>query len=438
MIWRSRVPARFRLRSPIWERPAFVRLWAATTVSTMGSAVTQLALPLTAVLTLNASVSTVGLLITAERAPILVVGLLAGAAADRISRRRILVAADLARCLLLASIPVAAVTDRLTVAQLFVVAFVSGMFTVAFRTAAFAMLPRIVEPELLVDANSKLGFSTSLSFTGGPALAGLLVQLVTAPYAIAVDAASYLWSAAFLRGTPRDDPDPSEVRPSMGSAIREGLGIVARTPLLRQIVSYSGAANFGWGMATAVFILYITRVLGYSPLVLGILVAVGGLGSILGSSLAGRMSRLGIGNAVFLASLLEAGSTLAIPAASGPDVVRVPILALAQLAQGMAILVTTISVITVRQRATPGHLLGRVIATEQFFSWSLLALGALVGGLLGAAVGIRTTLFVGGLAMLILPVIAYRPPLRRAEEHFLDRPSPPPEVARDSPLQDPV
>src|SRR5262245_22240204 len=247
--------------SGIWRNPDFVKFWVGETVSVFGSAVTALALPLTAVVVLKATPAQMGLLAAAGYVPFLLVGLLAGVWVDRFRRRPILLSADIAKAILLASIPVAAFAGHLAMGQILVVSFLSGTVSVIDAVAYQAFMPSLLPREDLVEGNSKLEVSNSVAGIAGPSIAGFLVQLVTAPIAIAVDAASFVVSAVFLIfiRTPEPPPIPQEHKRNTRRQIGEGLRAVARHPLIASVMWCGTMHNFFARMIDALFVLYLTN-----------------------------------------------------------------------------------------------------------------------------------------------------------------------------------
>ncbi len=257
----------------LWANPDFLRLWAAQTISFVGSQVTLVALPLTAVLSLQASPAEMGMLRAVELAPALLIGLVAGAWADRVRRRPILIAADIGRALLLGVVPLAAYLDILAIGQLYAVAFLVGILTVFFEVAHLSLLPALVPADRLIEGNSKLEVSRSVAMVAGPGFAGLLVQLVTAPLAMAVDALSFLGSALFLLRirTPEQVPAASGRRRSILADVTDGLRAVWGKPLLRAMALSLCVFNLFYSMVGAVYMLFVVRELHLTPSVLGLI-----------------------------------------------------------------------------------------------------------------------------------------------------------------------
>ncbi len=381
----------------LWRHPDFLKLWVGETISLLGSQVTFLAVPLTAAMTLNATPLQMGTLGTVQYIPWLLVGLLAGAWVDRLRRRPVMVAADLGRTVLLGLIPLAAVAGILRMEHLYVVGFLVGILNVFFDVAYAAYLPTLVPRDRLVEGNSKLQVSASIAEIGGPGLAGGLVQLVTGPLAIAVDALSFLVSALSLTwiGTPEPKPTPTDDSRNILAEIREGLRLVFSNPILRAFALASVTTNFFVDMHLAVFVLYATRELGISPVILGSIYAVGAVGGLLGSLVAERLVKWqGLGQVIVGAQILVTLAVLAIPLSGRQFWIAVPLIAIAEALWGFAVVVYVVNTVSLRQVITPNQFQGRVTASLRFVTWGIAPLGFLLGGILGETIGLQATLLV--------------------------------------------
>lgn len=406
-------------RSGLWTHPDFLKLWAGQTVSLVGTEITRIAFPLTAVVLLHATPAQMGLLGAAQFAPFLLVGFFAGIWVDRWRRRPILLWTNLGQAVLLGSIPAAALLHRLGIAQLYVVGFATGVCTVFFDVAYQAFLPALIGHEHLVEGNSKLTTSRSLTQMAGPGLGGGLAQLVTAPLAIAADVCSFLVAALCFawiregvpacRGTLR--------RQSLWADIREGLWTVIGHPLLRPIVASIATSSLFSRMLFTLYVLYATRRLDISPVLLGGILSVGSLGALLGALLAGRIARrYGVGPTLVGAMLLGHLGTLLIPLATTPLVVVVPLLVAAQGLMGFAEATYNITQLSLRQAIIPQRLQGRMNATMRVLGWSTLPLGSMCGGVFGESLGVRPALVVaaaGGMTAFLWLLFS---PVRRLRE----------------------
>src|SRR5215831_5615645 len=283
----------------LWRHADFLKLWTGQTISMAGSQVTLLALPLTAVLVLRATAFQMGVLQAVEYAPFLIVSLAAGVWIDRMRRRTLLVGADVGRALLLGSIPLVFVLGVRWIEYLYVTAFLVGILTVVFNVAYQAHLPSLVDRDQLVDGNSKLEASRSITQVIGPGLGGLAIQLVSPPLAIVLDAVSFLVSAVSLRAIRSPDPAPEPSRHSAWGEVREGFAFIRSHPLVGPIVASSGLVNVSYAVSFAVYILFLSRELGFTPALLGVVLAAGGLGGLTGAATARRVVRFaGFGRTV--------------------------------------------------------------------------------------------------------------------------------------------
>ncbi len=398
----------------LWSNPDFLKLWGSETISLFGTQVTGLALPLTAVLVLDASPIEMGVLGALQFAPFFLVGLPAGVWVDRLRRRPILVGANLGRAVLLGLIPLAALLDTLSMGLLYAASFLVGVLTVFFDVAYQSYLPSLVGREHLVEGNSKLEVSASVAQVAGPAVGGGLVQLLTAPLALLADGASYLVSA-FLLGTIRaGEKEPSrDGERNLRREIVEGLRVVFDSRILRSIAGCTGTFNLFSALADAVFLLYITNSLRIEPALLGLMFGVGSLGALLGALLPARAARrFGLGPTILGSATLIGVGTLLVPLASGPLPVVVSLLVSAQFITGLANTVYNINQVSLRQAITPDRLLGRMNASMRFLVWGTIPLGSLLGGVLGEALGLRPTLFVGAFGGLLASLWIFFSPVR--------------------------
>lgn len=410
--------------SSLWRHRDFVRLWAGQTVSVFGSQVTELALPLAAVLTLNATAFQMGLLSAAGMAPWILFALLVGVWVDRSLRRRwILVAADVGRALILASVPLAAALGVLSLVQLFVVAFAAGCLTLAFNVAWGSYLNVLVPREQLVDGNSKLMGSYATAQIAGPSIAGALVQAFTAPFAILVDAFSFLVSAFALRSIRAPEPERRlERRGSLRHDLAVGLRFVRDDPLQRAIAGSAATLNFFGAAIYAVIVLYAVRELGLSSLLIGLFFAFGAVGALVGTQLAPRLTRrLGAGRTILLATIGFPPALAIVPLASPgqPAWLAVTILAVAEAVGGLAVMLFDVNTAALRQALTPEHLYGRTAGAMSFLTQSAKPLGSLFGGAVATGVGLHSTLWIcaaGGL--LVIPWTVFSP-LRGGRESAL-------------------
>ena len=398
-------------RSGLAGDSEFLKLWAGETISDFGDQITLLAIPLTAVIVLKASAFEMGLLAAAGAAPIALFSLPVGVWVDRLPRRRILVAADLGRAVALATVPIAFVAGVLGMPHLYAVAFITGTLSVFFIVAYQAYLPALVGREQLVEANGKMNASGSLAQLAGPSVSGILVQLFAAPMPVVVDALSFVGSFIGVAAIRRPEPVLEPRGRDMRAEIREGMISLLGNPILRPVVISGSIFILLFSAQTAIFLLYLSRDLGLPPSIIGLLLAIGGVGALGGALLAARISRrMGIGPSFLGGAILVVGFLVARGVASGPTVVIVIVLAASQLVGLFAVSLFNVNGPSLRQALTPPHLLGRVNASYRFLVWGTAPIGALLGGTLGELVGLRTALLITGLAALTaLPILIGSP-----------------------------
>jgi MFS family permease len=385
----------------------FALLWTGQAISELGSHITDQGLPLVANLVLGATSAQMGLLVALGMLPVLLFGLLAGVWVDRLQRRPILIIADLARALLLLSIPVAALLHWLRIEQLYIVAALVGILTVFFDIANQSFLSQLVVRERILEANSKLSASSSLAEVGGPTMAGVLVQVLTAPIAIVLDALSFLISALCSGLIRVREPRPSvvAVRQHVWQDIRAGLHVIVANPVLRAIMLCSSTRNLCGGAFAALYNLYIIRELGMTPLLYGVFVGAGGAGALLGALLAHKLARrFRVGHILVGAALLDGIAMLLTPLAGGSKA-AVALLLLGQLIGDFAYAIYEIHALSLRQELVPTHLLGRANASMRVLVEGMVPIGALLAGFVATAISMRLTLLIAAcLCCLISPI----------------------------------
>jgi len=377
----------------LWRHRDFMLLWSGQTVSEVGSAVTGIALPLLAVLTLKASIFEVSLLTTLGMLPFLLITLPAGAWVDRWIKRHVMLWSDAGRFVLIGSIPIAHFFGVLTLGQLYVVVFLSGVLTVFFDVAYQSYLPLLIESHQLIDGNGKIGASQSFGQFSGPSLGGLLVTLLGAAYAVAVDAVSFLVSTvATFFISHREPPQVKREDRRLRSEIAEGLGFVNGQPILRKIVACTATSNFGSGMEAAVIIYFVVHTLHLGAGFVGIFFTVGALGGFLGALLAGRIGRIvGFARIIWVSVLV--GSPFAFMIALAQPGWMSIFVIVGFFAASATAVVYNVAQVSYRQRICPPELLGRMNASVRFVVWGATPLGALVGGAIGTATGARGVLY---------------------------------------------
>jgi MFS family permease len=385
----------------------FRLLFTADTISQFGTQVSQLAIPLVAVITLHASPVEVGVLVACQYLAFLLIGLPAGVWVDRARRRIVLVSCDVGRAVLLLSVPAAWWLDALSMPQLYGVALLTGGLNLFFDVAYQSYLPHLVDRDRLVEGNAKLQATQTVNMVGGPAVGGLLVRLLGAPLAVLVDAVSFAVSALFLARIGKSEPRP-ERKPDahLGREMLEGLRFVLGNRLLRPIALSTAWINFFGSIVDAMLMLLLVRELGLSAGVVGLILSLGAVGALTGSFVAGRFAALvGIGPAIWLSIALSRPFALLLPAAQ-PGWLLWLAVGLWPITWAGAV-IYNITQVSLRQRITPDRMLGRMNASMRFLVWGTLPLGGVVGGLLGEAVGIREALWTGaiGATLGFLPVL---------------------------------
>lgn len=404
-----------RRRSSLWRQAGFRNLWIAETISQFGSQISLVALPLLAVLTLDASAGQMGLLSAAGTLPYLLIGLFVGVWVDRLRRRPLMIVADILRGAILLWVPLAWMLDILTIHQLYAVALLTGTMTVLFDVAWQAFLPSVVTKRQLVDGNSKLQVSASVAQVAGPGAGGILVGLLSAPIAILIDAISFFFSAAFLHRIP-----PFEHRRETESSsqnvwrdVREGLGAVLGNAYLRPLALSGVTVTFFAGAFFAVYILFLSESLGLGATAVGIVLATGGVGSLAGAGMANPViRRLGEGPTVIIARFLFGLFGLAIPLAVLFPSIALPFVITSETLCWMMVIVGIVAELSIRQTVTPDRLLGRMAATFQFIKHGATPFGALLGGLLGEVLGLPATLVISSAGFMVAFVFVALSPLR--------------------------
>ena len=380
----------------LWRHADFMKLWTGQTVSELGSVVTRTALPIVAVVTLHATALQMGILIASASSAVLLVALFAGVFVDRSLRRPLLIATDVIRAALLLAIPVLAVTGALRIEQLYVLAFVEAALGALFDVAYHTYLPSLLPAERLLEGNAKIGMTSAVAELGGPGIAGALVQLITAPMALIVDAFSYVGSAVslLLIRQPERRVDRLD-RASVWAELRAGLAAVGRHPLLRPMALASGTSQLFGNFFASLYTLYALDTLGLSPLLLGIVISAGGVGSLAATAAVEPLTRrFGIGPTIVWTRIGAGLLAFLVPVAGGPPLVAALFLFIPQLIGDGLQTVAIVDGLTVRQVVTPPRLLGRVNGTMTVVLDGIAPIGAIAGALIAEAYGIRLALWV--------------------------------------------
>jgi MFS family permease len=395
---------------------AFRRYWGAQTISMFGDQISSIAIPLVAVLALGAGPAQMGFLAALEWVPALLLGLHAGAWVDRLGHRRAtMITADLGRFALLASIPVSYGCGVLTLWQLYGVAFGAGVFSVLFTVSDPALFVSLVPDGQYVEGNSLVYGSRALSFVGGPSAGGVLVQFLTAPFAVLADAVSFLGSAFFLARIRPEEPPAAA--PGKGSVLA-GAGFIRKSAIIRSSLLGVSVINFFNFVFFALFVLYATRYLHVRPGLLGLILGIGATGGVLGAVVTKRLtSRFGVGLVYTVACLVFTAPMTLVPLAAGPRPLVLAMLMTAEFISGLGVMVLDISIGSIFAAVIPDEMRSRVTGAFQAVNYGTRPLGALAGGLLGSLIGLHATLWiaaVGGMAGFVLllpsPLPSYRLP----------------------------
>jgi MFS family permease len=370
------------------ENRDFRRFWTGETVSLFGDQITQLAIPLVGVLILHAGAAQMGYLTAANLAPYLLFSLHGGAWVDRRSRRRlVMIAADAGR-----AVPVAYALGALTIAQLYVVAFLTGTLSMLFFVSQTALFVALVRREQYVEASSLLNGSRAFSYVAGPSVAGGLVQILTAPYALVADACSFVVSAFYLARIDPVEPPPSGDEPGQ---VLAGARFIRSSPTMRSALGATATINFFNFAFFALFVLYATRYLHVRPGLLGLVLGAGAIGGLIGAAVTGRIGRrIGIGPAFVLGCVLFPVPIMLVPLAGGPQPLVLAMLFLAEFGSGLGVMILDISGNAIFAAVVPDRLRARVSGAYLVVNYGVRPLGALFGGALGSAIGVRSTLWV--------------------------------------------
>lgn len=394
----------------------YLHLWSAQGISAFGSQITLVALPLVAILTLDATPFEVAALTALELLPFLLLGAPAGVWVDRLRRRPLLVLTDFGRAASLLSIPLAYWLGDLTLPHVYAVALVNGALTVFFTLAYHAYLPTLVERRELVEANARFEATETLARLGGPASGGGLVAFLSAPVAILADAVSFVVSGAMLLRIRKREDAGRALRSraherGFRSELGEGARLVLRDEYVRSILATTAVVNVGFGMVWAILLVYAVRDLGLGAGVVGLTLSAGELGGLLGAVAVGRViGWVGPGPVVVGAALLFGPAFLVLAAA--PSSMPLPFFALGWAIVSFASVVFNATTVGIRQARVPLRLQGRVVGVSRTVVWGVTPLGALLGGALGSAVGLREALLAGAAVSLLAAIPALLSPLR--------------------------
>jgi MFS family permease len=391
-------------RRSLWRHPDYMKIWSAATVSLMGTQVSLIAMPFIAAFVLRAPTFQVALLGAVEMLPFILFALPAGAWLDRVRRRPVLIAGDIGRAIAFVSIPIAYSLGVLTIWQLYAVGFVTGILTVLFDVADQSYLPVLLDADDLVEGNAKLQISASAAQIVGPGFGGGLIALVAAPFAVIVDAASFLISGGLISLIRKREAKPERKVAADGSQtslryeIAEGLRYVLGDRHLRMIAACTGTSNFGSSVAFAVFPVFVYVELGLSPGLIGAALGLGGVGVLLAAVTAAPLAkRFGVGPVIVVSIFLCGPATLLMVFLPSTALVAGALLLTGQLITGFTAVVYNINQVSFRQAITPLDMQGRMNATMRFIVWGTMPLGLVVGGILGSFLPLRATILIGAI-----------------------------------------
>ena len=403
------------LAGRLWRHPNFLKLWTAESTAVFGITISTVALPLTAILTLNASAGEMGILKALHHTPVLLFGLFIGVWLDRAKRYPLMITTEFGQGIFVATIPVAAVLGVLRIELLYLVSFFSGTLSAIYILASLSFLPSIVDQEDLIEANSKLSAGRSVAKIVGPGLAGILVDVLTAPFTVAFNAFSSLTAGVcllFIRSS-ESIKVGTQKHQGMWGDIRDGLRTIFVHPILRTVTVGPAIASFGGAIHSTVYLLYLTRELLISPTWLGIIVGCAGVTALVGATLtAPAARRYKQGSLLIGAPLLQSIGLGLVPFAGELDMWVIPILIVGQIFFSVAVTVYSITQLSLRQVVTPDELLGRVNASWRVLVGGVIPFGAMIGGVLGEVIGLQLTLVVGALVEFVSFVFHLCSPLR--------------------------
>lgn len=390
-----KIPSRGRL----WAHRDFKRLWLSDTVSQFGNQFTALALPILAVLSLNANAFQLGLLIALQTISFPILGLFVGVIADRSRKRPIMITCNFGRMITLASIPVAFFLSALTIYQLYAVAVINGIFTVFFDISYQSYLPVLVDRADLVEGNAKLQTSWSGAQVVGPTIAGFIYEIIGGALTIAVDATGYLASALALISIRKPEPSTSSVHPVSGkrnffAEMKEGIHIVFGSDVIKKMMFSTATANLGGSIFQAVLVIFLLKMLNFTPATIGVLGTIGAVGFFVGAIVAPSFTKkVGLGPSIAISIFVPIVAMAQPLALYG---FAYPIMGAVGLITGLTLPIYNINTVSLRQSLVSDRLQGRMNATVRTINWGTIPAGSLIGGILGLYIGIVPTILVGG------------------------------------------
>lgn len=405
-------------RRSLWRDGNFLTMWSGQALSQFGAQITELALPVLAVLLLQATEFDVGLLGAAGTAAFLLVGLPAGAWIDRLRKRHVMIVADVIRAVALAALPLLWWAGLLQIWHMVLVALIMGVATVFFDVSYQSVVPSLVPADHIAEANGKLESTAQLAGIAGPAAGGWLIGAITAPFAVLVTAVTYLLSAGALLRTrdtelvaARHEHDP------LVTSIREGLRWVFRNVHLRRIVGTTGVSNFFSTITFTLLPIFLLRTLALSPAQMGVIFAVGAVGGFVGALVTPRiLRRLGEARTIPVSAIVFSLIALLLPAAVTVPAIAFPLLLVQSFLGTFSVLLYNITQVTFRQRITPPRLLGRMNASIRFCVWGVMPIAALLAGALGTWLGVATTMWIAAVGAMASALFVITGPFWRMRE----------------------
>ncbi|WP_347756712.1 MFS transporter [Agrococcus sp. ProA11] len=390
-------------QNSLWRDPNFLTLWSGQALAQVGSQVTELAIPVLAVLLLQATEFEVGVLGAAGVAAFLVVGLPAGAWIDRMRKRRVMIWADAVRALALLVVPVLWWAGVLEMWHLVVVALVVGVATVFFDVSYQSVIPSLVRPSQIAEANGKLEATGQLANMAGPALGGWLIGAITAPFAVVATVGTYVASlVALVLTRDHEEPRVADDRAPIAREITEGLRWVFGNPLLRRIVGTTGISNFFSTVSFTLLPIFLLRELGLSPAAMGVILSLGSAGGLTGAIATPHIvRRIGEARSIPVSAIAFGLAACLLPLAATFPAIAFPLLVGQLFVGSFAVLVYNITQVTFRQRITPSRLLGRMNASVRFCVWGVMPIAALLAGGLGTWLGVVATMWIGAVGQVL-------------------------------------
>jgi len=401
----------------LWMNSSFNQLWLGQTVSVLGSQISFIAIPLIAVILLDADSFQMGILTATITAPFLLIGLFAGVWVDRVKRVPILLYSNLLGAVILLLIPLLNSLNILNIWLLYLIAFLSASCSMMFQFAYTSVLPSIVSKEALTEGNSKLEATRATTQFIGPSIAGVLIQTFTAPVAILINAATELFSLVFLKRIKINEATPEKSANNVLQQIVSGFSILFKSNFLRTISLTTAVLNFARSAIDAVYILFIVSTLSVDAALIGIIYGVGSVGSIIGAMLANKLvKKIGIGATIILAAISIGIGFIVIAVIAGPLYIVIPLLLVSRTLTSMGNTLFFITQVSVRQALVPNEVMGRVNATQVFISRGAVPIGALLGGILGTWFGLRIAILLAGCFSLIAVFMLWMSPIRSIQQ----------------------